>query len=193
MAIAAIAWGAWAYVVPHHAGVPQLIGTPIDVAKAQLLDSGFQVVVADAGVYRINIPKDAVAIVRPAAGTSLKKGATITLVPSLGPPLVPVPNIVGMTLADATAALSKAHLTVGVPKQVFSDKPVGQILSQSHDGTAPRGSAIDVTISKGPAPLKVPERGRNHTEDAKLPPRRPDSWSTILPRPSSRRRPRGTP
>ena len=157
VAIAAIAWGAWVYVVPHHDGVPQLIGKPIDDAKAQLLDSGFQVVVSDTGVYRMNIPKEDVAIVRPAAGTSLEKGATITLVPSLGPPLVPVPNIVGMTLADATRALSKAHLTLGEsPKQVFSDAPVGQILSQSQDGPAPRGSAIDVTISKGPAPVKVP-------------------------------------
>ena len=155
LAIAAIAWGAWIYVVPHHTDVPQLIGHPIDDARAQLIDGGFQVVVADVGVYRMNIPKDDVAIVRPAAGTSLKKGATITLVPSLGPPLVPVPNIIGMTLADATKALGKA-LALGDPKQVFSDAPVGQILSQSQSGTAPRGSAIDVTISKGPKPLPLP-------------------------------------
>ncbi len=156
VAIAAIAWGAWVYIVPHHAGVPQLIGHPIDDARAQLIDAGFQVVIADVGVYRANIPKDDVAIVRPAAGTSLKKGATITLIPSLGPPLVPVPNIVGMTLADATKAIGKAHLTLGVPKQVYSDKPAGQILSQSQDSNAPRGSTIDVTISEGPKPLPLP-------------------------------------
>ncbi len=167
LAIAAIAWGAWTYVVPHHAGVPQLIGHTIDDARAQLIDSGFQVVIADVGVYRMNIPKDDVAIVRPAAGTSLKKGATITLIPSLGPPLVPVPNIVGATLADATKALRKAHLTLGDPKQVFSDAPIGQILSQSQDGTAPRGSSIDVTISKGPAPVKVPNVVGSTLEDAK--------------------------
>jgi serine/threonine-protein kinase len=156
VAIAAAAWGAWVYVVPHRADVPQLIGHPMNDARAQLIAGGFKVVVADVGVYRKNIPKDDVAIVRPAAGTSLEKGSTITLVPSLGPPLVKVPNIVGMSLADATKALTKAHLTLGVPTQIYSDAPIGQILKQSQDTTAPRGSAIDVNISKGPKPLPIP-------------------------------------
>jgi eukaryotic-like serine/threonine-protein kinase len=156
MAIAPIAWGAWIYVVPHHADVPALIGHPIEDARAQLVDQGFNVVVANVGVYRMNIPKDDVAMVHPAAGASLEQGATITLVPSLGPPLVPVPNIVGMTLDEATRAITKAHLHLNPPTQVFSDKPAGQILSQSQGSMAPKGIAIDVTISKGPKPIPLP-------------------------------------
>jgi beta-lactam-binding protein with PASTA domain len=172
VAIAAIACGAWVYVVPHHAGVPQLIGHPIDYARAQLIDSGFQVVVADVGVYRTNIPKDDVAIVRPAAGTSLKKGATITLVPSLGPKPVPVPNLIGKTLDQARTILESAHLTLAMPpKSEYSDQPDGVILritTELVDGKAPRNSAIDVVISKGLAPVKVPNVVGATLEDAKL-------------------------
>ncbi len=79
VALAATAWGAWTYLIPHHADVPQLIGTPVDDAKASLIDLGFKVKIADAGVYRLNIPAGSVAGVDPVAGTSLKKGATVTL------------------------------------------------------------------------------------------------------------------
>ena len=46
VALAATAWGAWTYLIPHHADVPQLIGTPVDDAKASLIDLGFKVKIA---------------------------------------------------------------------------------------------------------------------------------------------------
>ena len=171
LALAATAWGAWTYVIPHSADVPPLIGTPIDAARASLIDLGFKVKIADVGVYRMNIPVDGVASVDPEAGTSLEKGATVTLVRSLGPKPVPVPDLVGKTIDEARTLLGRAHLALGAPlKQEFSDQPEGVILritTELVDGKAPRNSSIDVVVSKGPAPVPVPNVVGATLEDAK--------------------------
>ena len=169
-ALAATAWGAWTYVIPHHADVPQLIGKPIDDARASLNDRGFNVKIADAGVYRLNIPAGFVASVDPEAGTSLQKNATVTLVPSLGPKPVPVPKLVGKTVPEARALLERAHLRLAEPQQAeYSDQPEGVIVAittELIDGKAPRNSAIAVVISKGPKPVHVPNVVGATVEDA---------------------------
>ncbi len=169
VALAATAWGAWTYVVPHHADVPQLVGTPIDEARATLTDMGFTVTIAPEGVHRLNIPVDGVAGVDPKAGTSLEKGATVTLVRSLGPKPVKVPDLVGKTVEEAGPILERAHLTLGTVKPEFSDQPVDTILritSDVVDGKAPRDSAVDVAVSKGPKPVPVPSVVGATLEDA---------------------------
>jgi len=85
----------------------------------------------------------------------LKTGATVTLVPSLGPPPVDVPDLTGKTLDQARAALGDAHLALGKQTPRFSDLPVGTIVAWHPTGTAPKGSAIAVDVSKGPAPVPV--------------------------------------
>jgi serine/threonine-protein kinase len=170
VALAATAWGAWTYVVPHRADVPQLIGTPIDDARERLSGLGFEVEIAEAGIYRLNIPVDGVVSVDPPAGTSLEKGATVTLVRSLGPKPVRVPDLVGMTVDEASPLLERAHLRLGSVKPEFSDQPQDTILritTDLADGKAPRDSAIDVAVSKGPAPVKVPNVVGATLEDAK--------------------------
>jgi serine/threonine-protein kinase len=169
VALAATAWGAWTYLIPHHADVPQLIGTPVDDAKASLINHGFKVKIA-AGVYRLNIPAGDVASVDPVAGTSLEKGATVTLVPSLGAKPVPVPDLIGKTIPEARSLLEHAHLTLAEPpKQQFSDRPEGVIIAIENvpaNGKAPRNSAIDVVVSKGPKPVPVPKVVGATVEDA---------------------------
>jgi len=150
--------------------VPPLVGTPIDQARASLIDMGFTVAIAD-GVYRLNIPAHAVVSVTPDAGTSLDKGSTVTLVPSLGPKPVPVPDLVGKTIDEADALLTKAHLSLATPpKAEYSDQPAGVILRVTTDlvdGKAPRNSAIAVVISRGPAPVPVPNVVGATLDDAK--------------------------
>jgi eukaryotic-like serine/threonine-protein kinase len=169
IALAATAWGAWAYVIPHHADVPPLIGTPVEEAKATLTDLGFNVEIAD-GIYQLDIPADDVAKIDPPAGTSLEKNETVTLVPSLGPKPIPVPNLLGKTLGEAETLLSDAHLRLAQPpKHRYSDQPEGIIIAvATHlvDGKAPRNSAIEVVVSRGPAPVPVPNVVGATLEDA---------------------------
>ena len=167
-ALAATAWGVWTYVIPHHAQVPTLVGTPVDQARAQLEDLGFVVKLAP-GVHRMKIPAGDVAAIRPAAGTTLEKGQAVTLVPSLGPPPVPVPSVIGQTVEQAQATLRQAHLQLGAQTPRYSDLPAGQIVAQHPTGSAPWGSAIAVDVSKGPAPVAIqPVVGKTKDEATQI-------------------------
>jgi serine/threonine-protein kinase len=154
--IAAAAWGAWTYVIPHSHDVPTVVGTSVQDASRQLNDLGFTVVVAH-GEYDSS-PKGTVLRVDPVQGTSLREGSTVTLVPSLGPPPVPVPDLTGMTLDKATAALERQGLIRGDVKQIYDDTiPDGSVVRQSPAiGNAPKGSAVDLWVSKGHVPVPVP-------------------------------------
>ncbi len=72
---------------------------------------------------------------------------------------VTVPNVVGQTQAAAATALTAAGLTVGTVTQVYNASiSSGQIISQTPaaGGTATAGSAVALTVSKGPQPVTVP-------------------------------------
>ncbi len=156
LALAATAWGAWTYVIPHHADVPTVTGLSVDQARAQLDGAGFTVKLAT-GVHRLQIPAGHVALVRPAAGTTLERGATVTLVPSLGPPPVDVPSVIGKTVEEATPILAKGHLRLTQTARYSDTAPVGQIFDQDpRDGQLPRGEAVQVFVSKGPPPRPIP-------------------------------------
>jgi eukaryotic-like serine/threonine-protein kinase len=154
--VVAAAWGAWTYVIPHSAAVPTVVGASVQDASRQLNDLGFTVVVVD-GRYSAE-PKGTVLGVDPAEGTSLREGSTVTLVPSLGPPPVLVPDLTGMTLDKATTALQDQGLARGRVKQIYDDTiPDGSVVRQAPvDGKAPKGSAVDLWVSKGHAPVAVP-------------------------------------
>jgi eukaryotic-like serine/threonine-protein kinase len=150
------AWGVWAYLLPHSHAIPQLRGVPVDAATQQLHDLGFVVQVAN-GHYS-SVPADTVKTVDPPQGTSLREGETVTLVPSLGPPPVAVPDVRGDTLEAATATLEQHALGVGEVKRIYDDRIAeGEVIRQSPaDGQAPRGSDVALWISKGHAPVAVP-------------------------------------
>src|SRR5207342_1764294 len=106
----------------------------------------------------LSVPKGSVLAVDPPMGTSLKEGEVATLVPSLGPPPVGLPDVSGQTLADAQRAIEAANLTLGTVQQIYSDTVAsGKVVRQDPaEGTAPQGSAVDLWVSKGHAPVPVP-------------------------------------
>jgi serine/threonine-protein kinase len=158
VAIAAAAWAGWTYLVPHEVDVPAVVGLTVDQAQAKLEDAGLVVRVGQ-GRTSLKVPEGRVLHVQPEEGTTLERGDRVTLVPSLGPPPVPVPDLVGLSLAEAKAALKDAKLTIGGVTKAFSERfSEGQVMRQSvrADQQAPQASAIDVVLSRGPAPVPVP-------------------------------------
>ncbi len=157
VAIGAAAWAAWTYLIPHQVDVPKVVGLTVEDAQAQLGDDGLVVRMAE-GRYSTKVPAGSVLKVQPAEGTTLERGDRVTLVPSLGPPPVPVPNLVGLPLADAKEALREAHLKVGEVTKAFDERfEADQVVRQSVKAKqdAPQGSAIDLVVSKGPTPVSV--------------------------------------
>ena len=89
----------------------------------------------------------------PTAGTEVAGGSAVDIVVSLGPVLVEVPNFVGLSQADAEAALVAAGLTVGVVTTENSDTvPAGDVISQdpAAGSEVAEGLAVDIVVSLGP-------------------------------------------
>ena len=157
LAIGSAAWASWTYLIPHEVDVPAVVGLTVEHAQARLEADGL-VVRMTQGRYSTKVPEGSVLGVQPAEGTTLERGDRVTLVPSLGPPPVPVPNLVGLPLADAKAALREARLKVGEVSKAFNERfDADQVVRQSvqADAEAPLGSRIDLVVSKGPTPLPV--------------------------------------
>jgi serine/threonine-protein kinase len=159
LALAAAAWGGWTYLIPHYVDVPRVLGLPVAEATARLAEANLEVSVGT-GRYSLQVPATRVLQLQPPPGTVVRTGTKVTLTPSLGPPPVPIPDLVGRTIPEARELLRKAHLKLGKRTPRFSDRfPEGRIVGRSEPGTgrAPQGSAIDVLVSKGPTPQPVPK------------------------------------
>src|SRR2546426_7892933 len=93
----------------------------------------------------------------PRPGDRTQKKNFVTIYVSLGPPKTDVPSVVGEPLDRALADLQDAKLK-GKPVQVESDKPQGQVVSQSPTAGASveQGTKVTLRVSKGPTPIAVP-------------------------------------
>ncbi len=70
-----------------------------------------------------------------------------------------VPNVVGMVEENAQSALDDAGLAVGQVMEVYSSSvPSGTVLLQGINAGSvePVGTAVNITVSLGPAPVNVP-------------------------------------
>ena len=109
----------------------------------------------------------------PGAGSKILSGGTVTAVISKGPERHQVPVLRGMTLDAAQQALLKAHLSFGRATYRYDDRVArGVVLSSDPPARTmrKRGSAVDLVVSRGPRPIKVPDfTGESaHKADKKL-------------------------
>ena len=156
LGLAAGAWGVWTYLIPHSVRIPSLVGARLSAAERRLSDLGLTVRRAD-GRYSRTVPEGDVVRMQPAPGTDAAEGSRVTLVPSLGPPPVDVPDLLGKTVDQARHLLDRAHLTLGEVTPRYSDRYEDHHIAKVAGGaTAPWGSSVDVWVSKGPRPLPVP-------------------------------------
>ncbi|QCB93412.1 Stk1 family PASTA domain-containing Ser/Thr kinase [Cellulomonas shaoxiangyii] len=99
----------------------------------------------------------------------VKRGSAVDLVLSDGPAPVTVTSVVGISVQRATEQLAPDALAV-TPTEAFSDTvPAGQIIEQlpKAGATAHRGDTVEVTVSKGPEPVQVPNVIQTGFDDAK--------------------------
>ncbi|MEV4010184.1 Stk1 family PASTA domain-containing Ser/Thr kinase [Nonomuraea angiospora] len=111
----------WYFAQPEMVSVPDLVGKNLALAKSSAAAAGLKVQEAD-GVNSEKMAAGLVLSTDPAAAAEVEKGTTITLVPSLGPKRVAVPNTEGMTGDQARAKIAEAGLTVGVVKRLANQE-----------------------------------------------------------------------
>jgi serine/threonine-protein kinase len=105
-------------------------GATYDQMAAAL--AGVQLVAAPGEAFSDTVPAGQVISTDPAPGTQAPRDSTVTVVVSKGPELIPIPNVVDMTVADATSQLEAAGFivsgVVGNPtkKVLVTDPPAGE-------------------------------------------------------------------
>ena len=105
-------------------------------------------------------PEETVLQQDPPAGTSVLPGSTVTLTVAVPRPNAIVPDLTGMTLEEAAAALEEVGLLLGNKTEGPSDEyDPGLVIGQSvaPGESAPKGTLIDVTVSAGPESVTVPD------------------------------------
>lgn len=96
----------------------------------------------------------------PVAAQSVPAGTAVDLVVSGGPAKVTVPDVRGVSESDATSRIEAVGLKTD-STQVYSSQADGKVVSQSPapGAVVAAGSTVAISVSKGPAPVLVPDVG----------------------------------
>ncbi|MET8690462.1 Stk1 family PASTA domain-containing Ser/Thr kinase [Streptomyces sp. NPDC004732] len=143
---------------PETVKVPDVKNIPLAKAKKELENSGLEPGMVTKS-FNEDIDKGSVISTDPRAGFTRKAGSAVALVVSKGRP-VEVPDVTGESEEDATADLEDAGLKVEIaPSRVNSDEDKGDVAAQSPvaDKTIAEGDTVELTISKGPPMIEVPD------------------------------------
>lgn len=138
--------------------VPNVIGLNIEEAKSLLIDLGLTPI--EDPKVRDNATNDIVYEQSPIAETLARQGENVVLVYNPGFVPVTVPNLIGLSVQDATNVLKQAGLRLVVDKFVAStDIPANQILLQTPTaGLGARPNAVvTVDVSGGTNTVRVPD------------------------------------
>ncbi|WP_210438101.1 Stk1 family PASTA domain-containing Ser/Thr kinase [Nocardioides xinjiangensis] len=142
---------------PERYDVPQLRGQTEDQAQDSLAATNLAFG-ESTGRWSETVPEGQVIRSRPAAGTTLKPGASIDLVLSKGRRPIEVEDWTGRSYDAAEAALGR-RLDVTVSGEEHSDSvPEGAIISQDPPAgtTLFRGDTVSFVVSLGPELVEVP-------------------------------------
>ncbi len=139
---------------PGQAEVPDVSGLDRDEAEQELDEAGFGVAVQTQASD--SVEKDKVIETDPAGGETARRGSTVTMVISTGVKQVKVPAVVGMTLNAARQQLSAVGLDLSSSEEP-SDRPAGEVLTQSPDAGSrvDPASSVTLTVSSGPEDQSV--------------------------------------
>ena len=149
--------------------VPDVTGKTYEEAQKELNKY-------DLGIHKSTAPSDTVAKGKiisqdPADGKKVKKHTTVNVVISSGEEAktTTIPNVVGMSEADAEKALQDKNLVVKKGDPVYSDNvEQGEVVSvsPSEGAEVKEGTTVTLVISKGNQPATVPKLTGKSQSDA---------------------------
>ncbi len=159
----------WWVTLGRYTDTPQLVNMSRAQAEQAAAQEGFELRIGD-GVFSETVPRDVVLSQDPAAAERIIKGGVVTLSLSLGPERYPVPDVVGMELAAARGEIEGTKLKVKEGTGAYSDTiPQGVVISTDPKAGSPLkpGATVTVVVSKGRAPITVPDLKGKNINDAR--------------------------
>ncbi|MFF8712344.1 Stk1 family PASTA domain-containing Ser/Thr kinase [Streptomyces sp. NPDC015184] len=162
-----IGTGVWYINSGQFTRVPALLGQTQKNAEKRLADAGLDVKAVERG-YSDTVERGKVISSEPEPGARVRGNASVTLVVSRGPEIVKVPELRGLSLADARKELKKVGLVSGMVTKEFSEDIVrGDVIRTDPGANTGRhpDSAVSLVLSKG-TPVDVPDVTGLSVEDA---------------------------
>ena len=152
---ALIAGGVYYLTQRDKVAVPGVIGTPVDRARTFLEQRGFQVNV-DRRKSLQTI--DQVIEQDPGAGQKVKKGTTVNLIVSAGPPDSVIPTVDGLPLRQAVKQLQDRGFETDIQPQSSDTVPKNDVIGTKPDGGTlfGHGQRVTVLVSSGVAKFAAP-------------------------------------
>lgn len=132
---------------PATVAVPNAVGLTETEARDRMAEAGFKVNVAE--VFSDEQEEGRVIAQNPPAGEEAEPDSIVRINVSKGPGTVTVPDLVGLTRADAESQLDELGLEANVV-EVPSAQPRGTVVAQNPAaGEARVGSAVRLNVSTG--------------------------------------------
>lgn len=162
----AVAFGTNVFTPSHP--TPALANLTVAEARTALAKVHMNLTEA-APVKSITVGSGDIVSQSPKAGVSAKEGTSVRVVVSDGPPNVSVPNLSGMTCAQATTALTAAHFKSVCAPGAYNNNVTAGVLdiwsigSTQNPTKAPYGATITLVPSLGHQPATVPNIPQTYT------------------------------
>jgi eukaryotic-like serine/threonine-protein kinase len=141
----------------HQATVPDVTGQTQAVASERLARAGLTAVPSSA--VSTVVAAGLVIGESPPHGSVVDRGSRVTIVVSSGPGSAVLPDVKGLTSAQAVQRLTKAGFKPTTQSQPSATVASGRVISTEPSGhtEAQAGSPVTVYVSSGPAQVSVPE------------------------------------
>jgi serine/threonine-protein kinase len=149
--------------------VPDLKLVPEETASRELQDLDLKIM--SRPVNSDTVPEGVVIDTDPIAGTEVEKGSFVTLIVSAGSEQFNIPPVEGETEEVARALIEAQGFQVGLVEYTLTeDVDEGIVIAQDPSAGTPAaaGSLVDLTISRGPFSIEVPDVSGKSAEGAQL-------------------------
>jgi serine/threonine-protein kinase len=153
------ALGGWYLGIARYTSTPAVLNLSESAARVKLDKAGLGMTVEDKA-WSETVAKGHVLSTDPDPGERVREDGTVGAVISLGPERHKVPQVRGELLDDAQQALADAKLEYGDAVERFHPKIAeGKAIGTDPKAGSPlrRNTAVDVIVSKGPRPIKIPD------------------------------------
>ena len=143
---------------PERYTVPDVVNMNLSVAQEELSAATLVTDVVERR-WDESAGSGVVLIVTPEAGSTVRRGTVVKLVVSDGPPPARVPDLSDSPEESISDVVGRAGLALQLRHEHSDDVPPGQVMQQAPaPGTGvATGTTVVVTLSRGPAPVEVPD------------------------------------
>jgi serine/threonine-protein kinase len=142
----------WWLLEGRYTIVPKVTGVSTATAQADLRDAGLTPAATKTSLDN-HVAKGLVISTVPSNGSRIARGGQVTLIVSAGPHMIKMPQVTGLKLTDAQAAIKHAGLVPGKVKLVTSTTIAAGIVVSTSPGAGtswPQPKPVTFVLSAGP-------------------------------------------